>query len=63
MFKKEFDSSFSGFMTDGAKWLVENTDIKLVGKKSWNFALLAFLSSYQYVSLRLFVSSYYIVFS
>lgn len=32
MRKKEFDSSFVGFMSDGAKWLVENTDIKLVGK-------------------------------
>lgn len=32
MFKKEFDSSYVGFMRDGAKWLVENTDIKLVGK-------------------------------
>ncbi|KAK0581585.1 hypothetical protein LWI29_015479 [Acer saccharum] len=31
MFKKEFDSSYTGFMKDGAKWLVENTDIKLVG--------------------------------
>ncbi|CAJ2630546.1 unnamed protein product [Trifolium pratense] len=31
MFKKEFDSSFVGFLEDGAKWLVENTDIKLVG--------------------------------
>ncbi|XP_050209966.1 cyclase-like protein 2 [Mercurialis annua] len=31
MFKKEFDSSYVGFMSDGAKWLVENTDIKLVG--------------------------------
>ncbi|KAK1559356.1 hypothetical protein Q3G72_013584 [Acer saccharum] len=30
MFKKEFDSSYTGFMKDGAKWLVENTDIKLV---------------------------------
>jgi kynurenine formamidase len=32
MFKKEFDTSFVGFMKDGAKWLVDNTDIKLVGK-------------------------------
>jgi kynurenine formamidase len=32
MFKKEFDTSYIGFMKDGAKWLVENTDIKLVGK-------------------------------
>ncbi|KAF1880759.1 hypothetical protein Lal_00011818 [Lupinus albus] len=31
MFKKEFDSSYVGFKEDGAKWLVENTDIKLVG--------------------------------
>lgn len=31
MFKKEFDTSYVGFMEDGAKWLVENTDIKLVG--------------------------------
>nr|XP_023924528.1 uncharacterized protein LOC112035936 [Quercus suber] len=31
MFKKEFDTSFVGFMKDGAKWLVDNTDIKLVG--------------------------------
>ncbi|CAI0445762.1 unnamed protein product [Linum tenue] len=28
---KEFDSSFVGFMADGAQWLVDNTDIKLVG--------------------------------
>lgn len=32
MFKKKFDTSYVGFMKDGAKWLVENTDIKLVGK-------------------------------
>ncbi|GAV81676.1 Cyclase domain-containing protein [Cephalotus follicularis] len=31
MYKKEFDSSYVGFMKDGAKYLVENTDIKLVG--------------------------------
>ncbi|MED6119166.1 Cyclase-like protein 2 [Stylosanthes scabra] len=31
MFKKEFDTSYVGFMVDGATWLVENTDIKLVG--------------------------------
>ncbi|KAF2294657.1 hypothetical protein GH714_014442 [Hevea brasiliensis] len=30
MFKKEFDSSYVGFLSDGAKWLVQNTDIKLV---------------------------------
>lgn len=32
MFKKEFDTSYVGFKEDGAKWLVENTDIKLVGE-------------------------------
>ncbi|XP_039120815.1 cyclase-like protein 3 [Dioscorea cayenensis subsp. rotundata] len=31
MWKKEFDSTYVGFMTDGAQWLVDNTDIKLVG--------------------------------
>ncbi|XP_050365900.1 cyclase-like protein 2 [Argentina anserina] len=31
MFKSQFDTSYVGFMEDGAKWLVENTDIKLVG--------------------------------
>ncbi|KAG8650797.1 hypothetical protein MANES_07G067900v8 [Manihot esculenta] len=31
MFKKEFDSSYVGFLSEGAKWLVQNTDIKLVG--------------------------------
>ncbi|CAN1276703.1 Cyclase-like protein 2 [Linum perenne] len=31
MYKKEFDSSYVGFTADGAKWVVENTDIKLVG--------------------------------
>ncbi|KAI9181730.1 hypothetical protein LWI28_018003 [Acer negundo] len=31
MFKEEFDTSYVGFMKDGARWLVENTDIKLVG--------------------------------
>lgn len=31
MWKKEFDTSYVGFMRDGAKWLVDNTDIKLVG--------------------------------
>lgn len=32
MWKKEFDTSFAGLTKDGAKWLVENTDIKLIGK-------------------------------
>lgn len=31
MYKREYDTSYVGFTTGGAKWLVENTDIKLVG--------------------------------
>ncbi|KAK8914367.1 hypothetical protein KSP39_PZI024015 [Platanthera zijinensis] len=31
MWKKEFDTSYVGFTKDGAEWLVNNTDIKLVG--------------------------------
>ncbi|KAH6818899.1 Cyclase family protein [Perilla frutescens var. frutescens] len=31
MYKKAFDTSYVGFMRDGAQWLVDNTDIKLVG--------------------------------
>uniref|UniRef100_A0A453L1F7 Uncharacterized protein n=2 Tax=Aegilops tauschii subsp. strangulata TaxID=200361 RepID=A0A453L1F7_AEGTS len=33
MWKKEFDTSYVGFMKDGAQWLVDNTDIKLVGNR------------------------------
>ena len=32
MLKKEFDTSYVGFKEDGAKWLVENTGIKLIGE-------------------------------
>ncbi|XP_074313175.1 cyclase-like protein 2 [Silene latifolia] len=31
MFQKEFDSSYVAFEKDGAQWLIDNTDIKLVG--------------------------------
>ncbi|VAI30675.1 unnamed protein product [Triticum turgidum subsp. durum] len=31
MWKKEFDSSYVGFMEDGAQWLIDNTVIQLVG--------------------------------
>ncbi|WOK95093.1 hypothetical protein Cni_G03800 [Canna indica] len=31
MWKRQFDTSYVGFMKDGAQWLVDNTDIKLVG--------------------------------
>ncbi|RZC65210.1 hypothetical protein C5167_008900 [Papaver somniferum] len=30
MWKTEFDTSYVGFMKDGAKWMVEDTDIKLL---------------------------------
>lgn len=33
MWTKEIDTSFVGFTEDGARWLLDNTDIKLVGKK------------------------------
>lgn len=33
MYKNFFDTSYVGFMEDGAKWLIENTDIKLIGKE------------------------------
>lgn len=36
MWKKAFDTSYVGFMKDGAQWLVDNTDIKLVGKIGFN---------------------------
>jgi hypothetical protein len=32
MWTKEWDSSYVGFTTDGADWLVQNTNIKFVGK-------------------------------
>ncbi|MBA0698671.1 hypothetical protein Goari_000371 [Gossypium aridum] len=31
MHRREFTSDFTGFKKDGAQWLVDNTDIKLVG--------------------------------
>jgi kynurenine formamidase len=33
MWTKEIDTSFVGFTEDGAQWLLDNTDIKLVGMK------------------------------
>jgi hypothetical protein len=33
MWKKAGDLSYVGFTEDGAQWLVDNTDIKLIGKK------------------------------
>ncbi|KAD6453763.1 hypothetical protein E3N88_08469 [Mikania micrantha] len=31
MWQKQFDTSYVGFLKDGAQWLKDNTDIKLVG--------------------------------
>jgi kynurenine formamidase len=36
MWRKGGDMSYVGFTEDGAQWLVDNTDIKLVGKESLN---------------------------
>nr|CAB3445891.1 unnamed protein product [Digitaria exilis] len=36
MWTKEIDTSFVGFTEDGAQWLLDNTDIKLVGVKVVN---------------------------
>ncbi|KAJ7967503.1 Kynurenine formamidase [Quillaja saponaria] len=52
MFQKEFDSSYVGFMEDGAKWLVENTDIKLVGIDYLSAAAFADLKSSHLVFLE-----------
>ncbi|XP_021805317.1 uncharacterized protein LOC110749515 [Prunus avium] len=38
MHRKQFDSSFVGFTEDGAKWVVDNTDIKLVGTDYFSIA-------------------------
>lgn len=43
MYKKEFDTSYVGFMKDGAQWLVDNTDVKLVGKIQKNLAYITYL--------------------
>ncbi|XP_043711902.1 cyclase-like protein 2 [Telopea speciosissima] len=52
MWQKEFDSSYAGFMKDGAKWLVENTDIKLVGIDYLSVATYDDLASAHYVFLE-----------
>ncbi|KAL1119348.1 hypothetical protein V6Z11_D01G097500 [Gossypium hirsutum] len=38
MHKIEFTSDFTGFKKDGAQWLVDNTDIKLVAESSSLFS-------------------------
>lgn len=39
MKKKEFDSSYTGFTTDGAHWLVKNTAIQLIGNPTHTYIL------------------------
>lgn len=46
MFQKEFDPSYVGFTVDGAKWLVENTDIKFVGRYMGGFTFLTFCCNF-----------------
>lgn len=48
MWKKEFATDYVGFTKDGAEWLVENTDIKLVGKHRFYFLS---ISSYLTITL------------
>ena len=50
MFTKKFDTSYVGFTQDGAKWLVENTNIKLVGKMNTFF-----LSDWSYLARGIFL--------
>lgn len=57
MWKKEFDTTHTsavGFMEDGhgAKWLVDNTNIKLVGK---TFNILIGETVYIHVSLCIYI--------
>nr|ABR17191.1 unknown [Picea sitchensis]ABR17768.1 unknown [Picea sitchensis] len=51
MWKRDFDTSFVGFMEDGAQWLVENTDIKLVGIDYLSAAAFDHLAQSHYVFL------------
>lgn len=43
MWTKEIDTSFVGFTEDGAQWLLDNTDIKLVGVDYLSFAAFDYL--------------------
>ena len=53
MWRKEFDSTYVGFMKDGAQWLVDNTDIKLVGELK--FCTYSALTHYHVEYVCLFV--------
>jgi len=57
MFQKGCDTSYVGFTVDGAKWLVENTDIKLVGRYKCGFTFLISGCSFPWSFFLSFVSS------
>jgi len=57
MFQKECDTSYVGFSVDGAKWLVENTDIKLIGRYKCGFTFLIFGCSFPWSLFLSLVSS------
>jgi len=52
MWTKEIDTSFVGFTEDGAQWLLDNTDIKLVGVDYLSFAAFDHLISAHLVFLN-----------
>ncbi|GAB4852896.1 Cyclase-like protein 2 [Ancistrocladus abbreviatus] len=52
MFKKEFDSTYVGFTKDGAQWLIDNSDIKLVGVDYMSAAAYEDLASAHLVFLK-----------
>jgi hypothetical protein len=54
MWKPAGDLSYVGFTEDGAQWLVDNTDIKLVGKLTR-----AVFVSYQICYNNLFFNMYH----
>ncbi|GLU09203.1 hypothetical protein SLE2022_260760 [Rubroshorea leprosula] len=52
MHKTQFHSDFTAFMEDGAKWLVENTNIKLVGLDYLSVAAYVDAAPVHYAFLR-----------
>lgn len=58
MYTEKFETDYVAFMRDGAKWLAENTDIKLVGKFCFPDTLLIFLRlEIKYSLFRLIIIS------
>ncbi|XP_076959199.1 cyclase-like protein 2 [Bidens hawaiensis] len=52
MWEKRFDTSYVGFTKDGAQWLKDNTDIKLVGTDYLSVAAYDYLVSAHRVFLK-----------